>query len=156
MNKFGQHESTPISLFRGSLSFFEAARIIQSSGQKIPYSAFGALLAHSLELALKAFLLTIDPDEDKLINIRHDLNKAWDLSVKDGLNLEKTPPNWCETLSASHNAPYHFRYARVNTAIVLPPVVQTINDLNDVLIKVADKIGLDMNGNFFNKAKSSQ
>ena len=149
MDKYGQYPSTSISLFRGSLNFFDGAKIIQKSGNQIPALAFGLLLAHSLELVLKAFLLSINSDEEKLRKkLGHDLVKAWNLSVENGLNIEATVPNWCEILNGAHNVPYHYRYAKINTAIVVPPPAQTIDDLGDVLLKVGKKLGLDMQGNF--------
>lgn len=149
MDKYGQHPSTHVSLYRGSLNFARAAEIILNSGEKIPADVFGFLVSHSLELALKAFLISTGFDDDRLRKqIGHSLIEAWKMSAQHGLSLETDPPDWCQTLNSAHDTPYHFRYARTNTGLVTPAPKKAVSGLNNVLEMVGDAIGLDKNGNF--------
>lgn len=151
MDKYGQYSSTEVSLFRGALDYFRAAELVLKGSPPILAHPLGMLMAHSLELTLKAFLLSVGlTDDDLRREIGHDLTKAWKVSVANGLPIAQDPPYWCTTLNSAHNVPYHFRYAKVNTGLVLPPPKQIVVDLENTLKVVGEKLGLDMVGNFVN------
>ncbi len=135
-NKNGQYPSTPISLYRGSLHFYNSAETIFSS-KTVHYDVFGFLLSHSLELVLKSFLLNKGLTEKLIIkDLGHSLVKSWEKSSLLGLGIESKAPVWCETLNSAHDSPYHFRYAKVNTGIVLPPAQKALDDLKSILMLV--------------------
>lgn len=137
-----------VSFFRGGLSFLKAAKILVGSEEELPADAFAYLASHSLELLLKSYLLSVGDDEDKLQEISHNLERAWQRAKGKGLGIEKTTPQWCSTLNSAYNRPFLLRYARDNTAIVVPNPKQLIVDLEVVLKVVAVKLDLNEEGNF--------
>jgi len=148
-NKNEQYPSTPDALYRGSLNFYNSAETIFCSDRKVHYDVFGFLLSHSLELTLKSFLLNHDLDEEFIRKkLGHSLVKSWKKSSSLGLKIDSKAPTWCETLNSAHDLPYHFRYAKVNTGLVLPPAQQTLDDLKSVLMLVGNDLGMNMEGNF--------
>ena len=148
MNDTMNHDITDVSLYRGSLNFFKATNIVFKSGESCPADAFGFLVSHSLELALKAYLLKKGMGEANLKSIGHSLVKAWSKSVGYGLPLVTPVPRWCELLDSAHSSPFLFRYARTNTGIVTPAQQESHSGLNKVLDIVGNEMGLDRNGNF--------
>lgn len=120
MGNMASHEPTDVSLYRGSLNFFKAVSIIFASDEKCPIDAFGFLVSHSLELALKAYLSKCKLNESELKEFGHSLVKAWNRCVELGLPLDKKVPKWCDLLDRAHGFPFLFRYARTNTAMVTP------------------------------------
>lgn len=143
------HDATPVSFFRGSLNFYRATSIIVGSGERCPSDSFGFLVSHSLELVLKAFLLSKGYEESDLRNkIGHSLKKAWEKSLENGLNLEPAEQHWCDLLDSAHSAPFLFRYAKSNTGLVTPNQVDSHSKLGKVIGTVGKELGLDENGNF--------
>ena len=53
--------------------------------------SIGILAAHSLELALKAYLLHAGRSDRDLKNIGHDLAKAWGCCKRSGFDLKQMP-----------------------------------------------------------------
>ena len=53
--------------------------------------------------------------------------------VKDGLQIDKSPPNWVLRLSEIHARPYCLRYSTGISGIVLPSTDQTRNGLLEVM-----------------------
>lgn len=139
----GHHSPTDLTLYRGSLNFFRATDILISSNETCPADVFGFLVSHSLELALKAYLLKKGLDEANIKSIGHSLVKAWYKSVEYGLTLENPVPSWCELLDSAHRSPSLFRYARTNTGIVTPAPMESHSGLKKVLDTVGNELGLD-------------
>lgn len=143
-----QHPSTSISLYRGALNFAKGAEVLTTNTTQLPIDAFGLLVSHSLEIALKSFLLSVGLDEKSLRkDIGHNLTKAWKTAVTNGLVLDSTPPAWCETLTSAHDNPYLFRYARTNTGLVVPAPHTLIANLRNVLSTIGEALCLDEDGN---------
>jgi hypothetical protein len=114
-------------------AFLLAARTLEGSG-KVETSAPKYYLAcHSIELILKAYILTHGGKESQLREIGHDLTEAWSRATKRGFkpNDERT-----ETL-IEMLAPYHlehrFRYRK--TGYVSLPVLSETCEIIDHLIQ---------------------
>ena len=148
MNDFMTHEPTDISLYRGALNYFAAIKIIHHSGERCPSDAFGFLASHSLELALKSFLLNKGLAQKELKKIGHDLVKSWDHSVKLGLPIDSTVPKWCELLNNAHSKQFLFRYSETNTGLVTPNKQHLFINLEKIVTIAGNEIGLDSHGNF--------
>jgi len=101
--------------------------------------SIGILAGHSLELALKAYLLHAGRSERDLKNFRHDLAKAWDCCKRSGLNLEQLP-YWVQVLDYSHDHPYYFRYPQVNHNVAIPDTDDLPKDLASVLDMISSAI----------------
>jgi len=141
------HESTSISLYRGSLNYFTASDIIINSNVKCPSDSFGFLISHSLELSLKAYLLSTNIDETKIKKIGHSLIKAWNKCFQNGLGIEKEVPQWVVLLDAGHSNDFLFRYSKTNTGIVTASKEVQHHSLSNIIDIVGENLNLDRNGN---------
>ncbi len=140
------HPISHTTLFRGAISYLRASELLSTTGQKAPIDAFGLLSAHSLELGLKAYLISHGLTEKDLKEIGHDLEEAWTCAKAHRLPIS-SPPDWCQTISAAYKFPYLFRYARENTGIVVPNPDAIVRELAKLLGIIGIRIGLDMSGN---------
>ena len=52
------------------------------------------------------------------------------------MEIDTEPPMWVNTLSSVHDALYQLRYSLGVHGIALPPVIDVVNGLNDLLLKV--------------------
>ncbi|MEW8275004.1 MAG: hypothetical protein AB2733_13095 [Candidatus Thiodiazotropha taylori] len=146
-----KHDATYVSIYRGCLNYFKALEIIYISDETCPPDSFGFLASHSLELALKAYLLSQGMSEEKVRRkVGHSLKNAWGRSVDNGLEIEAELPGWCKDLDAAHDwtHDYLMRYARVNTGLVLPSQQVLYESVGRVIDSVGVQIGLDRSGNF--------
>lgn len=146
MGNTGMHEYTDVSLYRGSLHFFKAVEILFKSEETCPPDSFGFIISHSLELALKAFLLNRGKTEEEIIRMGHNLVIAWNECVELGLQIESDVPRWCEAIDAAYKSPYLFRYARENTGLVVPSQEEMYTSLDRVIDLVGGVLKLDRNG----------
>jgi len=64
--------------------------LCKKRGESTLYS-IGILASHSLELALKSYLLHSGMSEKELMNIGHNINEAWNQCVQSGLPLGELP-----------------------------------------------------------------
>jgi hypothetical protein len=94
--------------------------------------SIGILAGHSLELALKAYLLHVGRTERDLKDIGHDLTKAWECCKRSGLDLDQLP-YWVQVLDYSHDHPYYFRYPRNNHKVAIPGTDELPKDLASIL-----------------------
>jgi hypothetical protein len=132
---------TAQSLYAGALDFFYASRALQTASP-LPIHAFSFVAAHSLELALKSYLVYRGADPENLdLDPRHDLIKAWRDAVAQGLHIDSKVPAWCESLALKHSGLLLSRYPRTNTGITSPPLGATIDGLSIVMQRIADAIG---------------
>jgi hypothetical protein len=91
-------KSFNIGLLRFSKEFFEAASQLRGAEETLSPTPVYYLYAHSIELAMKAYLVTEGYSEQQLHKIGHDLKKTWDkskaLNISNHLNnpmeIEKT------------------------------------------------------------------
>lgn len=141
------HSYTPVSLYRGGLDFLEGAATIASAKTPLPLAPFAALASHSLELVLKSYLVAKGLSEDQLKAIGHNLERAWNRCRSNGLNLDSIVPRWVLIMNSGHEKPFHFRYARENTGIVVPNAEQLIVELRAVFSIVGAELGLNSDGN---------
>ncbi|PIZ30598.1 MAG: hypothetical protein COY40_04330 [Alphaproteobacteria bacterium CG_4_10_14_0_8_um_filter_53_9] len=84
--------STPATLFTFAESYLQAAiRLEAHQGTPLPSKApLSFLLAHALELTLKAYLLHKNYPEDRLKNIGHNLEKLAKTCKRAGLPHQTT------------------------------------------------------------------
>jgi hypothetical protein len=79
-----------------------------------PILVMGALAAHALELALKAYLMAAGMSEDDFIGkgkIGHDLERALAECELRGFKYSRER-TWLSLLNIQHNNPYLYRYGR--------------------------------------------
>lgn len=95
------------------------------------------LSAQSLECALKSFLSHSGMSDRELRDISHNLEELWTTSVRRGLNLESSPPQWCVILNSGHDNPYRFRYPMGLNGFVFPALTTIISELK-ILIKTVE------------------
>jgi len=141
------HVYTEISFYRGSLNYFDAVTILFESPSPCPMDVFGFLVSHSLELALKAYLVKKGKSESEIFKIGHNLEWAWSLSQELGLKIEHPIPQWCKMLNSAHSKTLYFRYAKTNTALITPSKQDMYDRLNAVLNLVGSEVNVNRNGN---------
>lgn len=137
-----------VSLFRNALQFFRVSKILVISKDSLPASAFGYIVSQSLELFLKAYLLSVGLTEKQIEVIGHNLEKAWSRAAKEGLQVSSDPPAWCSSLNSAYDRPFLLRYSRDNTSISVPSPRNTVMELESIMLTVAEALGLDREGNF--------
>ena len=82
-----------------------------SKFQNISPRGCALLAAHALECALKAFLWHKGKRKEiRNSKVRHNLTALWAMAYKEGLDIPKKPPDWCEILSTGHGPNFYFRY----------------------------------------------
>jgi hypothetical protein len=86
------------------------------------HAAHALLCCHALECVLKAYL-SHTPTADLLQrpDIRHNLNRLWQLSAETGLSIQADPPVWVQQLDFLHDKPYYLRYAKGVVGVAMPP-----------------------------------
>jgi hypothetical protein len=115
-----------------ALGLAKAVEILCDARADAVLYSIGILAGHSLELALKAYLLHAGRSERELKDIGHDLAKAWEHCKQSGLNL-KDLPYWVQVLDYSHDHPYYFRYPRNNHKVAIPGTDELPKDLASIL-----------------------
>ena len=132
--------TTPQSLLAAANNLVQAIDLLVAANARVSL-ATGLLGAHSLEIALKAFLLHQGYAERDLINrVGHDLQEAWRQAVEHRLPLEVPTPHWCELLDACHKRPYIFRYPPSNTVMILPNPEVLLQELRRVMRLVEEAL----------------
>jgi len=92
------------------------------------------LAAHSLELALKAFLLHKGWSERKLRKHGHEIDDLMQAAKAAGLWLGREPSMTVMLLAAAQSPPYPNRYPKKGAPAALPPSPDQIKrELNAVL-----------------------
>ena len=116
---------------------FAAAAAILNTHHTTDFTPYLFCCGQATELALKGLLLLNGVDEDTFKRRPgHNLAIAWRRAVKLGAPLGADPPQWCDLLNATHDAPFDSRYPRANVLMGLPApqvVLDGINDLIDTL-----------------------
>lgn len=126
-------------LLDGAQGYYDSLELLSKSPSQASVDAIGLLASHSLEIALKAFLLMKGLEEKQLSkDIGHNLEAAWIKAVQNGLPIETEPPYWVKLLALGHDFPYLYRYPQENTAIGIPPTDELVPNLNGLirLIKI--------------------
>lgn len=95
------------------------------------------LAAHSVELALKAFLRHSGRSDDQLMAIEHNLLDAWSAASDAGLAIGADVPSWVQILDSVHDRPFYGRYAPPNSGLVTPNPSQLAFHLSELLGIVA-------------------
>jgi len=118
-----------------------AIDVLAKSTDKVT-SGLAMLTAHSLECALKTYLVHKDMPEKQLLghNKRHNLEWLWQEAVTLKLSIEDQPPHWCTTLNSLHNKPYHLRYPTGVNALVFPAANSMILGLKSVIAAVTKEL----------------
>src|ERR1700730_4894090 len=77
-------------------------------------AALTLLSGHILECLLKAFLSNVGVTEKELREkpLGHDLSTLWRRAAEKGLAIGSMP-DWAETITKLHDAPYPLRYLNV-------------------------------------------
>lgn len=102
--------------------------------------SMGLLASQSIELCLKAYLISIGWDEKQLKTIGHDLVKAWSYAKEGGLSISKEPSFEIQLLAISHDSPYYFRYPQEKIATAIPPPDQLCNEVTNLIEIVENEI----------------
>lgn len=72
----------------------------------------GLLASHSLELALKSFLLRHGSNENELSQLGHNLERTWGAASNAGLNVAVITPNWLKILASGHVFPFQYTQSK--------------------------------------------
>lgn len=78
-------KSYNIGLLRFATEFYDAASKLRDSDETLSSTPVYYLYGHSIELAIKAYLVTVGYSEKQLRDIGHDLKDAW--STAKALNI---------------------------------------------------------------------
>ena len=120
-------------LLDGAQGYCDSMEVLSERPNKASVDAIGLLASHSLELALKSFLLMRGWNEEQLKKVGHDLEKAWIKAAECGLSINKTAPFWVRVLSLGHGYPYIYRYPQEGTAIAIPSLDELASNLKDLI-----------------------
>jgi hypothetical protein len=92
--------------------------------------AMALVSANILECLLSAYLTRSGKD-----NVRkdHKLTELWRSGFKQGLQIDKKPPDWVNHLSDLYKCPFQLRYGKKIHAITLPPAYPMTSDLMALL-----------------------
>jgi hypothetical protein len=114
----GDHPVTHVTLFTGACEYCRAAWML--AGDRFhPIVPFAQLVCHSVELALKSYLLFTGADEQRLRSIGHDLQAAWEECRRQSLEVT-FPTGWLMTLGYQYDGPFIFRYWRQGIGWSIP------------------------------------
>jgi len=118
-------------------ALIDGARALYAAEGNV-HIALALVSSHALECLLKAYLSGVGLNEKELKagNLRHNLKGLWKEANARGMEIDTEPPMWVNTLSSVHDAPYQLRYSLGVHGIALPPVIDVVNGLNDLLLKV--------------------
>ena len=100
----------------------------------------GLLASQAIELSLKAYLLSKDWEEKQLRKIGHDLEQAWNESVKAGLRISIDPKFSVQVLSLSHDSPYLFRYPQNKVAAGITEPSVLCKDVKTIIETIENEI----------------
>ena len=70
------------------------------------------LASHSLELALKSFLLRHGSNENELSQLGHNLERTWGAASNAGLDVAVITPNWLKILASGHVFPFQYTQSK--------------------------------------------
>ena len=127
--------SSGTSLLAGARECSRAVSVLayHSSGVR----PFAILAAHSVELALKAFLRHRGRSDDQLRAMGHNLLDAWSAASDAGLAIGADVPSWVQSLNSVHDQPFFGRYPPANSGLVTPNARQLEFHLTELLEIVA-------------------
>lgn len=132
-------------LFEGAQGYCDSMEVLVARPNKSSVDAIGLLASHSLELALKSFLITKGWAETDLRDKKkmgHDLKKVWRKAAKLGLDIALEPPYWVRVLDLGHAYPYVYRYPQNNTAVAIPPIDELIPEIKRIIELIKTSIQL--------------
>jgi hypothetical protein len=95
------------------------------------------LAAHSIELALKAFLRHSGRSDDQLTAMEHNLLDAWSAAREAGLAIGADVPSWVQILDSVHDRPFFGPYPPSSSGPVAPSPSQLAFQLSELLGIVA-------------------
>lgn len=101
----------------------------------------GLLASQAVELGLKSYLLSKGQNDSDLKNIGHNLDKAWDASIKAGLRLNVDNQFSVRVLSLSHDKPFYYRYPQEGIAAGITDTDVLCQDIKAIL----DAVGCSIN-----------
>lgn len=108
-------ETTPALLLATAASYASAAEAADEKKSQNHIPALYLLSAFSIELSLKAFILSQTGDAKELSDIGHDLSKAWKRARSLGLDVSTSiiplsDFDWLIEAVAPHHKAMTFRY----------------------------------------------
>jgi len=110
--------------------------VLAAHPNKSSVDVIGLLASHSLELALKSFLITKGWQEKDIRNVGHNLEKAWIKAANSGLDIIPEPPYWVRVLALGHGCPFIFRYPQNNTAVAIPTLDELLPEIKRIINKI--------------------
>ncbi len=122
-----------------ALGMADAVDAVCEARRNTTVYAIGMLASHSLELGLKAYLVSTGYSKRKLKKIGHDIGAAWAACIDDNLELEEMP-YWVQVLDFSHSNPFFFRYPNPDHGVAIPNCEELSHQLREVLVKISSKI----------------
>ena len=113
-------DPSPDTLLRASQRFLAALNVLIGHPGGFGVAPIGLLASHSLEVGLKAYLLTVGWTQKEIRTIGHDLVRAWTAAVSARLPLESDVPSWVKTLDLHHDRPFMYRYTPEGVGVGIP------------------------------------
>jgi hypothetical protein len=122
--------------FLNHCSEYQRAFAILADSRTPPITVMGSLAAHTIELALKAYLVACGMTEDDFVGrgqIGHDLERALAECERRNFrfNRERT---WLDLLNLQHNSPYLYRYGREGWGQSIPGDPRSLCDYVNSLV----------------------
>ena len=83
-----ERDTYHIGLWNYARSFFRAAEKLRGSDERLSDAPTYYLYGHAIELALKSLRIYRGYSEKDIRKIGHNLKKAWDKAIREGLDSE--------------------------------------------------------------------
>jgi len=99
-------------LLSSAEGYCSSINTLMTQNKNTSLDAIGLLASHSLELALKSFLLRHGSDENELSQLGHNLERTWGAAKNAGLDIAVITPNWLKILSAGHVFPFQYTQSK--------------------------------------------
>ena len=105
-------------------------------------NSIGLIASHSIELALKAFLIEKGFEEKELRRIGHNLEDAWNKSTGKGLKLEIENKYSVDILNIYHDKPHLYRYPKKGVGSATTETKRLLFDVKSIIEAVEAQINV--------------
>ena len=135
-NFWARAASVSVQSFLNHCGEYQRALTLLAASPLPPITVMGSLAAHTIELALKAYLVACGMAEDDFVGkgkIGHDLERALAECEQRNFrfNRERT---WLGLLNLQHNNPYLYRYGRDGWGQSIPGDPRSLCEYVDSLV----------------------
>lgn len=129
------------SYLRVAMSLAPGLRALDPDNPEV-YAAHAFLSCHMLECVLKAYLSRTSAETYlQSPAVRHNLERLWELSSEQGLQVLLPTPVWVQQLGFLHDKPFYLRYAPSVGGVAMPNPEPGRGQLLDLLTYVNQVVG---------------